>query len=150
MGGSGVGGGTLCGLSLLLTGEKNIFNIKDMAARGDSHAADLTVGDITAGTAGDMADLTAANFGKADIDLSGDDIAAALTKMVYESVGVMAAFCCKSAGFDSAVFVGAMADLTMGEAILRKVSGLHSLEFILPENGAFAGALGAASALKRQ
>ena len=77
----------------------------------------------------------------------GDDIAAALTNMVYESVGVMAAFCCKSSGFDNAVFVGAMSDLTMGADILNAVAEIHSLEFILPENGAFAGALGAASVL---
>ena len=147
LGGTGIGGGTMCGLSLLLTGEKNIFNIKDMASRGNKHAADLTVGDISIGAAGDMADLTASNFGKADIDLSGDDIAAALANMVYESIGVMSAFCCKSAGFGKAVFVGAMSDLTMAEGILSAVGKLHSLDFIVPDNGAFAGAIGAASTL---
>ncbi|MBQ8978559.1 MAG: hypothetical protein IJ080_02220, partial [Oscillospiraceae bacterium] len=144
LGGSGVGGGTLCGLSLLTTGEGNIYNIKDMTRLGNTSNVDLTVGDISVGDVGLPADLTAANFGKADIDDSEYDIAAGLANMIYQSVGVMAAFALKGTDVKTAVFVGAMSEFDVGAGMLRAVGGLHGYEFIMPRCGAFAGAYGCA------
>ena len=146
IGGSGIGGGALCGLSLLTTGVADIYNIKDMTALGDTTKVDLTVGDISVGDTGLAADLTAANFGKASLDDDNNDIAAGLANMIYQSVGVMAAFALKGTDLDTVVFVGAMSEFPVGAQMMKNVGDLHGYSFIMPAGGAFAGALGCASA----
>lgn len=144
LGGSGVGGGTLCGLSEIMTGEKSISAITGMIGKGRACAVDLTVGDIAGGAVGSLsADVTAANFGKKLLSNDKNDIAAGLANMIFQTAGVMAAFACKGTDLEKAVFAGSMTEIPEGREMLRAVGMLHSMEFIVPEGGAYAGALGA-------
>lgn len=144
LGGSGVGGATLCGLSELITGEKSISEITGMIGRGKTSAVDLTVGDIAGGAVGSLSeDVTAANFGKKLLSRDKNDIAAGLANMIFQTAGVMAAFACKDTDLEKAVFVGSMTEIPEGREMLKAVGKLHDMEFIVPDGGAYAGALGA-------
>ncbi|MBQ4256095.1 MAG: hypothetical protein II714_00415 [Oscillospiraceae bacterium] len=145
IGGSGVGGGTLCGLSALLLGTDDIKEIKALISEGDRTGVDLTIGDISVGDSTGLAsDLTAANFGKKLKSAPREDIASGLMNLVCETAAVMAAFVCRGEGLRQAVFVGSVADMPEGFDFIHNVGGLHGIEFIVPPMGAYAGALGAA------
>ncbi|MBP0955277.1 MAG: hypothetical protein J6M90_06510 [Oscillospiraceae bacterium] len=145
IGGSGVGGGTLCGLSALLLGTDDISEIKALIPMGDRAKVDLTIGDISAGDVTGLAsDMTAANFGKKRKTAAREDVAAGLMNLVCESVAVMAAFVCRGEGLKQAVFVGSAADMPEGLRFINNVAGIHGIEFMVPPMGAYAGALGAA------
>jgi type II pantothenate kinase len=65
LGGTGVGGGTLIGLSKLLVGAQSVEHITEYASEGDLANVDLRIKDISAGGShsGLLSDMTAANFG---------------------------------------------------------------------------------------
>lgn len=144
IGGSGVGGGTLTGLAGLTVKVTDSDALNRLIAEGDPARVDLTMGDICKGTLGGLAaDVTAANFGSRHMSDDPADIAAGLSNMIFQTAGVMAAFACKGTDITNAVFVGAMAEIPEGKAVLEAVGGLHGLTFTVPEGGAYAGALGA-------
>ena len=144
IGGSGVGGGTLSGLAELTVNVTDRDTLNRLITEGNPAKVDLTMGDICKGTLGGLAaDVTAANFGSRHISHSPADIAAGLSNMIFQTAGVMAAFACKGTDITNAVFVGSTAELPGGKEMLEAVGQLHSLTFTVPENGAYAGAIGA-------
>lgn len=150
LGGSGVGGGALSGLSELLTGVKSSEEVNEMISRGNAANVDLTVGDICPdGSSGLADDVTAANFGKKSISRDKNDIAAGLANMIFQTAGVMAALACKGTDIEHTVFVGAMSDIPEGKTILRAVGALHGADFCVPEGGAYAGAIGAVLSINK-
>ncbi|MBU6284007.1 Fumble domain-containing protein [bacterium] len=90
--GSGIGGGTLLGLSRLLLGTVDVDEIDSLARAGDPGACDLLVRDILGGGIGSVpADATAAHFGR--LGRMGSpgpparaDVAAALVNLVAQSI----------------------------------------------------------------
>lgn len=144
IGGSGVGGGTLSGLAELTVNVTDRAELNRLITEGTPANVDLTMGDICKSTLGGLAaDVTAANFGSRHISRKPADIAAGISNMIFQTAGVMAAFACKGTDITNAVFVGSTAELPGGKAILEAVGQLHSLAFTVPENGAYAGAIGA-------
>ncbi len=146
LGGSGVGGGALNGLSALLTGASGIAEIRRLISSGNTSEVDLTVGDICKGQCGSLsADVTAANFGKKKMSQDKADITAGLANMIFQTAGIMAGLACKGTDLEKAVFVGSMTEIPEGREILRAVGVLHNMEFKVPDNGAgvYAGAMGA-------
>ena len=144
IGGSGVGGGTLSGLAELTVKTSDSAALNRLISEGNPAKVDLTMGDICKGTLGGLAaDVTAANFGSRHMSHDPADIAAGISNMIFQTAGVMAAFACKGTDIKNAVFVGAMAEIPEGKAVLEAVGQLHGLTFTVPEGGAYAGALGA-------
>ena len=144
IGGSGVGGGTLSGLAELTVNVTDRAELNRLITEGNPAKVDLTMGDICKGTLGGLAaDVTAANFGSRHISRESADIAAGIANMIFQTAGVMAAFACKGTDITNAVFVGSTAELPGGKVMLEAVGQLHSLTFTVPENGAYAGAIGA-------
>ena len=144
IGGSGVGGGTLTGLAGLTVNVTDNDKLNSLISAGTPAKVDLTMGDICKGTLGGLAaDVTAANFGSRHMSHDPADIAAGISNMIFQTAGVMAAFACKGTDITNAVFVGAMTEIPEGKAVLEAVGQLHGLTFTVPENGAYAGALGA-------
>ena len=144
LGGSGVGGGALSGLSELITGVRCSSEINKMISAGSAARVDLTIGDICKGDVGGLSpDVTAANFGKKVMSTDKNDIAAGLANMVFQTAGVMAALACKNTDYEHVVFVGAMTEIPEGREMLRAVGNLHGMTFDVPEGGTYAGALGA-------
>ena len=104
LGGTGVGGGTLCGLCRHLAGTSDFKEIENLASQGRYSAVDLTIADVSP-TAIDTlnAELTAANFAKLTSEPSPADLAAGAVNMVLQSIGSMAVFLASSALFESFV-----------------------------------------------
>ena len=98
MGGTGVGGGTLVGLSKKLLGISDIGNLIDVASEGSLENVDLTIADITKKDIGLESHMTAANFGKVSDVATKGDLALGIINMVFESVGMLAVFAARSKG----------------------------------------------------
>lgn len=93
LGGSGIGGGTLSGLGLLLLGEGRPDRIGQMALRGRPEKVDLLMGDICKVNLPNLQrDMTAANFGHVAPDAAPEDIALGLVTLVLQSAGLAASF----------------------------------------------------------
>ncbi len=147
LGGTGVGGGTLIGLSKKLIGMENIEHIVEAAKAGSLDNIDLRISDIAKKTSRNMPlpnDMTAANFGKvSDIATSGD-IALGVINMVFETIGMIGMFASRNAGTKNIVLTGNMTSLPQAKEIFENLNKLFDLNFIIPENAVFATAHGAA------
>lgn len=146
LGGSGVGGGTLLGLCALLTGSHSTEQIeKLLSLGGDLGRIDLTVGDLSQDENFTLnASVTAANFGKVADDASPADLALGVTNMVMEVLGTIAYFACERCQTKTAVLVGSFTDVQACRDLLDHVSKLYGIEMLIPQNAAFAPAIGAA------
>ncbi len=89
--------------------------------------------------------ITAANFGKIKSTATKADLALGLLNMIYQTAGVLAAFCAGGRGIQKVLFTGSVADLPQANDLLQAVAALYpDLEFIIPENATFVTAIGAA------
>ena len=141
--GSGVGGGTLVGLGLALTGTSDAVKLSDMATSGDVLKCDLTIGDITKnGVTGLPMNVTASNFGKAADDLSREDKMAGVFNLVYQAVGTVAVMASRQCNIKDIVFTGQLTDLKECQQYLLPFEDLYGVNMIVPENAVYATALG--------
>jgi type II pantothenate kinase len=90
--GSGIGGGTLLGLSRLLLGSSDVGEIDRLAREGDAAGCDLLVRDILGAGIGSVPpEATAAHFGRLGREpgpggASRADVAAALVNLVAQAI----------------------------------------------------------------
>lgn len=143
--GSGVGGGTLMGLSEALLHLRDVELLSELAENGDLSKIDLTIGDITAREIpGLSSNVTASNFGKLSADAEKNDLAMGIVNLVFQSVGTAAMLAAKTVDKNRVVFVGSLIGIKEGRAVLRQFSELYGVEIIIPEHAEFATAIGAA------
>ncbi|MDO4421638.1 MAG: type II pantothenate kinase [Eubacteriales bacterium] len=141
--GSGVGGGTLVGLGMALTGTSDAVKLSDMATSGDILKCDLTIGDITKnGVTGLPMNVTASNFGKAADDLSREDKMAGVFNLVYQAVGTVAVMASRQCNLKDIVFTGQLTDLKECQQYLLPFEDLYGVNMIIPDDAVFATALG--------
>lgn len=146
VGGSGIGGGTLVGLSSKLLDTTDMDAILAQAATGDVTHVDLTIGDITCAEIPNLpAHATAASFGRVRSTATQGDLALGLIQMILQNAGVLAAFACRTWDISDVVVTGTLATTPQAQAILDGVASLYGLRFIIPEHATFATALGAAA-----
>jgi type II pantothenate kinase len=155
LGGTGVGGGTLLGLSRLLLGTTDATLIDDLAERGDPERIDLTVGDIVGGPVGRVpASATASHFGKAsgivagtwvgdDAQVGREHVAAALMNLVGQATLRLALLAATTYRFRSVVLLGHLADLGGIRRAAGVIGSLFGGEFVIPPHPGFGIALGA-------
>lgn len=149
LGGTGVGGGTLLGLSKLLINADNPEHIEKYASGGSLDNIDLRVKDLTASkTLGRLeGDLTASNFGRLSDLADKDDLALGIMNMVFETVGMVSIFAARSVGAKDIILTG---NVTQFDYCRRKfdefnrLSVTRGLNFVIPEHSRFATAIGAA------
>ena len=146
LGGTGVGGGTLLGLTKKMLGVDTIAHIEQLCEGGDLSKIDLTIKDITQqGQFPEMSiNLTASNFGNLSDLADSHDIALGIANMVAETIFMMAIFAARSKGVSDIVLTG---NLTTIAPIRRVFEGLAShfgVRFIIPENSSFGTVIGAA------
>ena len=145
LGGTGVGGGTLLGLSKRMIGVDTIEHIEQMCERGDLSNIDLRIKDIS----GDKSfqineEITASNFGKLSDIATADDVAMGIANMVAETIAMLSVFAARSYGVNTVVLTG---NLTALKAITDVFVGLEAnfgVKFIIPELSQFATVIGAA------
>lgn len=145
LGGSGVGGGTLAGLSSLLCGARQFEQIQKLSNSGDISKIDLNVGDITRQEYATLPlDITAANFGNVSDDASHSDLATGIVNMIFQSIGTTAVMACRAQKCDTVVLTGFMTVLDMCRPCFDLFTRLHGITFLIPENATYATSIGAA------
>lgn len=149
IGGSGVGGGTLIGLSSKLLGETDFEAIIALAEKGDLANVDLTVQDISNEEILTLPkNVTASNFGRIKSTATKADLALGLINTIFQTAGVMAAFTAKARGFKKVIVTGSVTAIPQAKEIMEGVGDLHGIPFVIPQNATFATALGAAALIK--
>ncbi|MBO5788649.1 MAG: type II pantothenate kinase [Clostridia bacterium] len=144
LGGTGVGGGTLAGLAKLLLNIDQIQHLSALAETGDLHHIDWRIGDAKAQDIGFPMETTASNFGNVSDLLEKPDIAIGILNMVYETIGMMAIFAARSKGLNDIVLTGNLAELPYAKKVFPVLSDMFGVNFIIPENAAFATVVGTA------
>lgn len=145
IGGSGVGGGTLMGLSHLLLDSSDIDYIVHSAEEGNLQNVDLTISDISNEEIPSLpSHATAANFGKVKSIASKGDIALGLLNTIFQTAGMLAVFSCRDTDIKNVVVTGTLASFPQAKEILGGVGALHNINFIIPDDAIFATAIGAA------
>lgn len=143
LGGSGVGGGMLQGLSEKLFGSFDPNALQTLAAEGKAEQCDLLIKDVTTGQIGNLTpETTVANLQKAG---TADDasLARGIYTLIFQCIGVMGAFCTK-AHLTRTIFVcGTILDSQpIAKEMLDGIAKLHNVKFVIPENAAFITAIG--------
>jgi len=145
VGGTGLGGGLLKGLSGRLCKVNDMDELQKLAAEGDLHAIDLQLMDVCEGTISHLQpNTTVANMSKLNEDTACADLAAGLCNMIFQAIGVMAVFAAKRHFTRTIVLVGTITDWPIAQRSLDEVATLHHVTFIVPDHAAFATAIGAA------
>lgn len=145
LGGSGVGGGTLSGLGLLLLGEGRPDRIGQMALRGRPEKVDLLMGDICKVDLPNLQrDMTAANFGHVAPDAAPEDIALGLVTLVLQSAGLAASFTLRGKDVRDVALTGALTQLPQAREQFDFMEECFHLRFHLSDTAAYATAYGAA------
>lgn len=142
--GSGIGGGTLSGLCHKLIGAERYGQIQKLAEQGDLRKVDLSIADITCNPAATLdPTLTAANFGNLAEDASTADLAAGAVNLVLQAIGTMTVLSCQCCNTRTVVLTGSMTALSLMEANFQNFEKLYGIHYIIPENAAYATAIGA-------
>ena len=146
LGGTGIGGGTLMGLTKRMIGIDTIEHIETVAKDGNLDNVDLRVKDISkdAEYTGVNENLTAANFGKLSDLADASDIALGLANMVAETIAMIAVFAARGKGIRDIVLVGNLTTIKPVRDVFENLGEDFGVNFIIPENASFGTVIGAA------
>lgn len=145
IGGIGVGGGTLAGLSRIMLNTNDIRQVAEMAKKGNIRNIDLAIGDISAHPLpGLPMDTTASNFARAQSDASKEDIAAGLIKMVLQSIGSAAWLASLGSDIRDFVLIGNLSLLPQCKEVFPGLEKLYNIRFHVPKYSQYCTAIGAA------
>ena len=146
LGGTGVGGGTLQGLSKMLLNVSGTDNIIALAEHGDLKNIDLKIGDITKKDIipGMPDHLTASNFGKVSDLATKSDIALGILNMVYETIGMMSIFAASKFALKDIVLTGNLTYIKQSVEIFDNLNKMFGVNFQIPEHSRFGTVIGAA------
>jgi type II pantothenate kinase len=145
IGGTGVGGGTIIGLSKELLSTTSFSNILNLAEKGDLKKVDLVIEDIVESNISFLKmDSTASNFGKMLDTAQKEDIAIGIINLVYQVIGMLSVFAAKGTDNTTVVVTGNGSNNLLGQNILKDISGIYKIEFVFPGDAEFATAIGAA------
>ncbi len=152
VGGTGVGGGTLVGLSRCILNKFEIDSLWKLARGGDLSKVDLSVKDIAGGAVGFLPEnATASNFGKVTDDATEADLARGVVNMVGQTIGTIACLASKAHGLeDHVVLVGKVAANEEITSVIMGVGGLYKVKMVVPRDPDFCTALGAAMSVRRE
>ena len=147
LGGTGVGGGTLIGLSKKMLGMESFEHIEELAKGGTLSNVDLKIGDISGeGALSLAANITASNFGKLSDIASGGDIALGIINMIYEVAAMLGVFAARNKGVENIVLTGNLSRMAQATPTFEAMNGYFGVNFIIPEYSQYATAIGAALA----
>lgn len=145
LGGSGVGGGTLLGLSNRMLNVRGFNDLICTASTGSLSHVDLTIGDITHDILeGLPPDSTASNFGNLSDLATKEDIALGIINLVFQTVGMIAIFASRIDNTKDIVLTGNLTNVPQGHQIFDQLGTLFNLNFVTPVNAEYATAAGAA------
>ena len=149
LGGTGVGAGTLTNLCKRFCQTSSFEDIIKLSKQGDLAKIDLRIGDKTTEKIDTLPyDLTLANFGNLSKDATNADIALGILNMVFEVIGMMAAFAIKNDTLKEVVLIGNITTIPSVKRILKKIEETQKITFIIPENAEFGVIIGAINSIK--
>ena len=145
IGGIGIGGGTLSGLSRLLLQTDNINEIIALANKGDISRINLQIKDIsTSPLPGLPMDATASLFANAQANASREDIALGLIGLVLQSIGSATIWSALNSDIRDFVLIGNLSLLPQCELLFPVMEKIYDVRFIIPKNSEYCTAIGAA------
>ena len=145
IGGIGIGGGTLSGLSRLLLQTDNINEIIALANKGDISRINLQIKDIsTSPLPGLPLNATASLFANAQANASREDIALGLIGLVLQSIGSATILSALNSDIRDFVLIGNLSLLPQCELLFPVMEKIYDVRFIIPKNSEYCTAIGAA------
>ena len=145
LGGTGIGGGTLLGLSRRMIGVDTIEHIEALCEGGDLGNIDLRIRDISADKSFQInGALTASNFGKLSDMANNHDVALGIANMVAETIAMLAVFAARNYGIRDIVLTGNLTVLSPIVQVFKNIEAHFGVKFIIPEHAQFATVIGAA------
>lgn len=150
LGGIGIGGGTITGLSKLMINTDDVDKIQEMAAEGKVGHIDLRIGDISnKPLPGLDLEITASNFGKASSRASCEDKAAGIVHMVIETICQTAVLIANGNNIKDFVLIGNLINFPECWSVCDMIKTMYPyVNFIIPEDGEYGTAIGTALAAK--
>ena len=145
LGGTGVGGGTLLGLSRNMIGVDTIEHLEQLCADGNLENIDLRIKDISADKDFQInGEITASNFGKLSDIATKNDIALGISNMVAETIAMLSVFAARSFGIETVVLTGNLTALKSITSVFEGLEANFGIKFVIPELSQFATGIGAA------
>lgn len=145
IGGSGIGGGTLLGLSNRMLNVRNFDDLIEMAKGGNLANVDLTISDITKDIiTGLPPETTASNFGKISDLASKSDIAMGIINLVFQTIGMLCVFSSRIDKVSDVIVTGILTNAPQLVQIVDQLEQLYGVKFIIPPYAEYATAAGAA------
>jgi len=145
IGGIGVGGGTLQGLSRIILNTSDINEVSELGTNGDISKINLLIGDISAEPLpGLPMDATASLFGNAVNNSSQEDVAKGIVWLVLQSACSAAVLAGLGTDIRDYVMIGNLTLLPLCREVFPMVEKFYGVHFIVPEHSEFCTALGAA------
>lgn len=146
LGGTGVGGGTILGLSRKMLGIGSIEHLEQISEGGDLGQIDLRIKDISkSGTfKGVNENLTASNFGNLSDLASKKDIALGIFNMVSETVAMMSIFAARQFVIKDIVMCGNLTSIKPVCDTFASLAPTFGVNFIVPEMSQYGTVIGAA------
>lgn len=149
IGGIGIGGGTLQGLSRIMLNTSDIKQVSELAMQGDIKHINLLIGDISAQPLpGLPMEATASIFARAQNDASKEDIACGIISMVLQSIGSAAVLAAQGTDCRDMVLIGNLSTLPQCGDIFPALERLYGVRFHTPKFSQFCTAIGAALAFR--
>ena len=149
LGGTGLGGGTFVGLSNALLQNrlkdrdiKTFLELIDMAKKGDRFNVDLSIGDISKLSIGNMSkDITASNFAAINKEFNEYDLVAGVSNMVLENISLIV----KAVNKNDLpiVYIGTMVTDDFVKNRLKEIANYTKNSIYFVDNADFAIAIGA-------
>ena len=145
IGGIGIGGGTLAGLSRVLLQTDDVKQVSSLAMRGDISHINLLIGDISANhLPGLPKNATASLFGNAASNASREDIAVGIIYTVLQAIGSATILSSLRSGIREFVLIGNLTLLPQCKEVFPAMEKLYKVRFNIPKYSEFCTAIGAA------
>lgn len=151
IGGIGIGGGTLAGLSRIMLKTDDIKQITNLAKDGDVSKINLLIKDISAKPLpGLPMSAVASLFSNAKTNASREDIAKGLIWMVLQCIGSATILSSLESGIKDFVLIGNLSLLPLCREVYPAMEKVYGVRFHVPKYSEFCTAIGAALDYKRQ
>ena len=145
IGGIGIGGGTILGLSRLLLKTQDFKQIIELAMKGNISNIDLQIQDIcNKPLPGLPLEATASIFGKAAANASMEDVATGIVCMVLQSIGQAAILSALNTNVNDFVLIGNLTRMPLCKEVFPVFEKMFKKHFIIPGYAEYRTAIGAA------
>ncbi|MBR6715877.1 MAG: type II pantothenate kinase [Prevotella sp.] len=145
IGGIGIGGGTMAGLSRLLLQTDDIQHVVKLAQEGDISKINVLISDISAKPIpGLPMDAIASLFGNAQTNAAPADIALGIIWMVLQSICSATVLSSMGSGIKDLVMIGNLTALPFCDRVFAANEKMYGVKFHIPQHAEFSTAIGAA------